>query len=261
MENLINIIKKYESAVIGFSGGVDSSLLLYASIKANIKVKAVTFHSSFYPESELDKAKEFASKLNINHQVIYYNPLELENLNHNPINRCYICKKFIFEKLKEIAMNENYNAIFDGSNIDDLKDYRPGFKAIEEIGAVSPLIEAKLSKENIRNILKNNGFDIWNKPSFACYFSRFPYNTKITKEKVIQINESETEIHNLGLISARVRYHNDVARIEMNNDDFIKCATNNNIKEKVINIVKKSGFLYVALDLEGYITGSMNKTL
>lgn len=261
MQNLIDVIKKYESAVIGFSGGVDSSLLLYAAKRANIRVKAITFHSMFYPEIELDKAKDFAKKLDINHEIILFNPLEIENLNNNPKNRCYICKKDIFFKLREIADKENYKAIFDGSNIDDLKDYRPGFKAVEEIGAVSPLIEAKLNKENIRKLLKDNGFEIWNKPSFACYFSRFPYDSNITKEKVMQINFAETEIHNLGLISARVRYHNEVARIEMNNDDFIKCATDSIIREKIIKVVKKSGFLYVALDLEGYTTGSMNKMI
>lgn len=261
MQNLVSIIKKYKSAVIGFSGGCDSTLLLYASLKAGIKVKAVTFHSIFYPNSELTLAKDTAGALGASHCVITFNPLDLPLMKSNPKNRCYICKKYLFGKLKEMADKEDYDAVFDGSNTDDLNDYRPGFQAVKEFGIISPLIEAGLTKVRIRELLRQAGLSQWNKQSFACYFSRFPYGTHINTELVKQVSTAEQALHNLGLLSARVRLHKDCARIETDENDFKRVATDYLIRDNAIKAVKNAGFIYVALDLEGYRTGSMNESL
>lgn len=261
MEQLIKIIKQYNSALLGFSGGSDSALLLYASLKAGIKVKAVTFHSIFYPNSELELAKNTAKILGAEHNIIFFEPLKLPLMSNNPKNRCYICKKYLFGKLKMMAEKEGFDIVFDGSNIDDLNDFRPGFKAVKELGIKSPLIEAGLAKSRIRELLKEVGLSQWNKPSFACYFSRFPYNAYIDDELVKQVSAAEQALHGLGLLSARVRFHGACARIETNENDLKLCIDSISLRSKVIEVVKRAGFIYVAVDLEGYRTGSMNEVL
>ncbi len=261
MEKLIEILKKYKSAAIGFSGGCDSALLLHAAIKAGVRAEAITFHSRFYPESELKLAVDTAKLLGASHRVIEFEPLDMEELRFNPENRCYICKKYIFSRIADIAAEEGLEALMDGSNVDDMRDCRPGSVALRELGVKSPLLEAGLGKARIRELLKEAGLPQWDKPSFACYFSRFPYGAEITPELVEMVARCEQGIHDLGLISARVRYHCGIARIETGEKDFEKCVSDGSVREKVIKIVKDAGFTYITLDLEGYRTGSMNQTM
>lgn len=261
MDKLFSVLKSYKSVVLGFSGGCDSSLLLYACAKADIKTLAVTFHSIMYPHSELELAIDTAAKLRVPHRVIPFAPLSIPDLRQNPKERCYICKKSLFTTLTEIVAKEGYGAVIDGSNIDDLKDYRPGFTALQDLGVKSPLVEAGFTKEKIRSSLKDAGLPQWNKPSFACYFSRFAYGATVDDESIKMVAHLEEWLHAEGLSSARVRVHGLVARIEANRDHMLLCASDNCFKQKIIETAKKSGFSHVCLDLQGYRTGSMNEPL
>ncbi len=258
---LINILKGFKSCAVAFSGGTDSTLLLYYLSKLNIKTKAYTFHSYLYPESELKDAENTAAMLNIEQEVIYLEPLDMiENIKYNPKERCYICKKYMFSILKQAAEKDGLEIIIEGSNYDDRKDFRPGFKAVQETGAVSPLDMAALTKEDIRNLLKQAGLN-YSKPSFACYFSRFPYNMEISKDMIEIISKSECFIHSLGFNSARVRYHNQIARIEASENHIKEIINNKDIREKIITYLKSLGFIFVCIDLEEYKTGSMNRLI
>lgn len=260
-EKLINILKGFKSCAVAFSGGTDSTLLLYYLSKLNIKTKAYTFHSYLYPESELKDAKNTASQLNIEHKIIYLEPLDMiENIKYNPKERCYICKKYMFSILKNAAEKDGLETLIEGSNFDDRKDFRPGFKAVQETGAVSPLDMAALTKEDIRNLLKLANLN-YNKPSFACYFSRFPYNMEISKDMIEIVSKSESYIHSLGFNSARVRYHNQIARIEASENHIKEIINNKEIREKITVYLKSLGFIFVCIDLEEYKTGSMNRLI
>lgn len=260
-EKLINILKGCKSCAVAFSGGTDSTLLLYYLSKLSIKTKAYTFHSYLYPESELEDAKNTASQLNIEHKIIYLEPLEMiENIKYNPKERCYICKKYMFSILKKSAEKDGYETLIEGSNYDDRKDFRPGFVAVQETGAVSPLDMAALTKEDVRNLLKQANLN-YNKPSFACYFSRFPYNMEISKDMIEIVSKSESYIHSLGFNSARVRYHNQIARIEASEYHIKDIINNKEIREKITAYLKSLGFIFVCIDLEEYKTGSMNRLI
>lgn len=258
---LINILKGIKSCAVAFSGGTDSTLLLYYLSKLNIRTKAYTFHSYLYPESELIEAEKTALQLNIKQEIIYFDPLEMiENIKYNPKERCYICKKYMFSILKQKAEKDGLEVIIEGSNYDDRKDFRPGFKAVQETGALSPLDMAALTKNDVRNLLKKAGLN-YNKPSFACYFSRFPYNMEISREMIDIISKSESYIHSLGFNSARVRYHDKTARIEASEKHIKEIVNNKEIREKIITYLKSLGFIFICIDLEEYKTGSMNRLI
>lgn len=260
-DKLINILKGYKSCAVAFSGGTDSTLLLYYLSKLNIKTKAYTLHSYLYPESELKDAESAASQLNIEQEIIYLEPLEMiENIKYNPKERCYICKKYMFSILKKLAEKDGLSTLIEGSNYDDRKDFRPGFKAVQEAGAVSPLDMAALTKEDIRNLLKQAHLN-YNKPSFACYFSRFPYNMEISKDMIDIVSKSECYIHSLSFNSARVRYHNQIARIEASENHIKDIINNKEIRSSIITYLKSLGFIFVCIDLEEYKTGSMNRLI
>ena len=258
---LIEILKGLGNCAIAFSGGTDSTLLLYYLSKLKINSKAYTFHSYLYPEDELTEAVETAKNLGISHEVIKIDPLnDIENIKNNPKERCYICKKYMFSRLILKAKNDGVQHIIEGSNFDDRSDFRPGKKAVDELNILSPLDMAELTKNEIRSLLKKAGLN-YTKPSFACYFSRFPYNKKITKSMINIISKCETFIHNLGLNSVRVRYHDNIARLEVNQQHMNEIILNKKLKECIIKHIKEQGFLFVVLDLEEYKTGSMNRTL
>lgn len=260
--SLRSILKTFNSAAVGFSGGADSTALLYELSRLNIKAIAFTVSSYIFPDSELDLAKETAALLNIPHKIIEYDPLnDIANIGNNPPDRCYICKKHLFSLIKEKANAMGIYNIIDGSNLDDISDYRPGRKALKELGVISPLEQAGITKSDVYEILKKANLPQQNKKSFACYFSRFPYNTPINKETIIKTGNAEESIRELGITSARLRNHGDLARLETDKSDMIKCITDINIRNKIISYIKNAGFKYVSIDLEGYKTGSMNKTL
>lgn len=261
LESLKNNIKTMKSAAVAFSGGVDSSFLLKvaAEVLGN-DVIAVTAHSSTYPERELKEAIEFAKNYSVRQRIIVSEELEVEGFEDNPVNRCYLCKNELYEKIEAIATQEGAEYILEGSNYDDLGDFRPGMKAVKEHGILSPLRDALLTKDEIRFLSKEMGLKTWNKQAFACLSSRFPYGEKITKERLGMIDRAEQFLLDLGFTQVRVRFHKDIARIEVSQEQF-EMMLDRKTRERIYEEFKRIGFMYTALDLKGYRTGSMNEGL
>lgn len=261
-EKLKNYIKSLGSLAVAYSGGVDSTFLVKVAYDVlGDRVIAVTATSSTYPKRELNDAITFIEQIGAKHIVIESEELEIEGFNKNPVDRCYYCKKELFEKIWKVAKAHGIEYVADGSNFDDLNDFRPGMKAACELNVVSPLKVAGLTKEDIRKLSKELGLPTWDKPAFACLSSRIPYGERITKEKLSMIEKAEEYLLELGFKQVRVRYHQDkLARIEIGKDEMEKFL-NINVIEGVRNKFKELGFLYVTLDLDGYRTGSMNLSL
>ena len=254
------ILSEMRGCVIGFSGGVDSTFLFAAAVEAlGDRALAVTATSETYPERERQEAEALARRIGGRHRLIVSEELDIPGFAENPKNRCYFCKKELFGKLREVADEEGLPHVADGSNVDDRGDYRPGREAAMELGVRSPLDEAGLTKQDIRELSRQMGLPTWDKPAFACLSSRFPYGTPITREKVTQVGRAEEGLRELGLRVLRVRHHGDVARLELGPQEFERVV--NGLRDEVIRIVKDAGYTYVALDLQGYRTGAMNEAL
>ncbi len=260
-ENLKKILFDLKSAAVAFSAGVDSTFLLFCAydiLKDN--VMAVIAKSHTYPEKELIEAVEFCKSRCIRYKVITVDELNIKGFKNNPENRCYLCKSKLFNEIKKAAAENNIYNIIEGSNFDDIKDYRPGRKALKELGILSPLEIVKLTKKEIRILSKERNLKTWNKSSFACLSSRFPYGEEITKEKLKMVEKAEQLLSDLGFHQYRVRIHGLLARIEIEENEFEKLIQ---IETRAIinNELNKLGFSYVSLDLKGYRTGSMNEVL
>lgn len=254
-------LKTLESVAIAFSGGVDSTFLLKVASKVlGENVLAITATSSTYPERELKEAIAFAEELHVKQVVIASDELEVEGFAENPVNRCYLCKNELFGKLKAIAEKEGMKHLVEGSNFDDLGDYRPGMQAVKEHEVRSPLREAMLTKNDIRELSREMGLKTWNKQSFACLSSRFPYGEKITHERLKMIDKAEQFLLDQGFKQVRVRFHGDIARLELGQGEFVRML-DETVRSKVYEEFNKIGFKYTALDLKGYRTGSMNEGL
>lgn len=260
-EKLKQYLSNLESVVIAFSSGVDSTLLLKTAhdvLREN--VIAITSTAPFFPKRELEEAVDFCKKNNIRHIIFEVDESQIEGFTANPKNRCYLCKKHLFSKIKEIAKENGFEHIIEGSNIDDMSDYRPGMQAIKELDIKSPLQIAGLTKDEIRNLSKESGLETFDKPSFACLASRFVYGETITKEKLEMVDKAEQLLFNLGFKQFRVRIHGLMARVEVNPQEFEKLIQDDT-RTKIITKFYEYGFTYVSMDLEGYVTGSMNRVL
>lgn len=258
---LKEIISGLGSLAIGFSGGVDSSFLLAVAHEVlGDHVIAVTGVDASVPEREVNEAKAFCEDRGIRHILCTVDPLKEEGYRNNSPDRCYFCKHGIFTEVKKIADEYGIEYMAEGSNMDDIGDYRPGLKAAAELSVKSPLREAKLYKSDIRLISKAMGLPTWSKPAYACLASRFVYGEEITEEKLHIIDRAEQFLIERGFFEERVRMHGNIARIEVPPADIPRLASDE-VREAVYEEFKKLGFLFVTLDMNGYRTGSMNETL
>lgn len=254
-------IKSFGSVAVAFSSGVDSTFLLYASKEAlGDQAIAVTASSCSFPKRELDEAKAYCKSMGIRHLIVRSEELEIEGFSQNPANRCYLCKKELFEKIREIAGSEGIAEIAEGSNLDDNGDYRPGLIAVAELGIKSPLREVGFTKKEIRTLSRYLGLPTWEKQSFACLASRFPYGETISEEKLRMVDLAEQFLLDMGFHQLRVRIHGDIARIELMPEEFPRFLSEE-VRSQVNEHFKKIGFHYVTLDIQGYRTGSMNEVL
>lgn len=258
LSRLANILNGMESAVIAYSGGVDSTFLLKAATLSGMRVMAVTGVSHTMPEQDLRDAKEMAALMNVRHMIIETCELENEDFSKNPPDRCFFCKDELFGKLKAIGETEGYKFVLDGSNLDDLDDYRPGRKAASDHGIRSPLIEAGLTKDDIRRLSFGLDLRTWNKPSSPCLSSRFPYGETITIEALKQVEEAEEFLRSLGFKELRVRHHKDIARIEIREED-IRRMLEPEMRKTISEKLKAIGYRFIALDIEGFRSGSFNE--
>ncbi|MBR4513464.1 MAG: ATP-dependent sacrificial sulfur transferase LarE [Lachnospiraceae bacterium] len=261
-DKLKSIISKYETAAVAFSGGVDSTFLLKAAHDA-LKERAVAFIARFcfVPEKEYEEAVAFAESLGIKCMTVEPEVTNDTDIMSNPVDRCYICKKKLFGRFTELAKELGINVVIEGSNLDDTGDYRPGMKALSELGIKSPLIEAGFTKQEIRDYSKQLALPTWSKPSAACLASRIPYGEQITESKLRMVETAEDYLHSLGFTQLRVRLHGgNLARIELMPDEvdrFMSVETRSTVYDKLRLI----GFTYITLDIHGFKSGSLNEVI
>ena len=253
------LLESCQQVAVAFSGGVDSTFLLYAAHAVlGDCVIAVTADSAFFPRREQSEAYDFCREHGIRQITFQADVLQDLNIIQNPPDRCYLCKRLIFGSIQKIAAENGITQIAEGSNLDDLGDYRPGMRAIAELGILSPLRDAELTKQEIRQLSKELGLPTWEKPSFACLASRIPYGDLITDDKLRMAERAEAFLLAAGFRQVRVRIHGEIARIEVLPEDFERLLS---VRQQIVAELKSIGFRYISLDLTGYRTGSLNEAL
>ena len=258
---LLSSLRRLGRAAVAFSAGVDSTFLLAMAKEAlGENVLAVTGRLVSFPEREGGEAEEFCRERGIEHVVVEIDQLAIEGFAENPPERCYLCKRALFTQFLAAARERGFPIVAEGTNADDTNDYRPGLRAIAELGVRSPLREAGLAKEEIRALSREMGLPTWDKPSLACLATRFPYGETITAEKIASVDEAEQLLRARGFSQVRVRAHGNLARIEVGREQVPRLA-GAEMAEEISRLLHARGFLYVAADLDGYCTGSMNKTI
>lgn len=261
LEKLKKYIKSLGKIAVAFSGGVDSTFLLWVAKEVlGNNVIAITSRLNSFPNREFTESQNFCKLNNISWIEFTLDELTIDGFKDNPINRCYLCKRKIFSEIKRIAKENDILEVAEGSNVDDAMDYRPGLKAIEELEIKSPLRIAGMMKEDIRVLSRFFGLPTWDKPSFACLSTRFEYGDEITEEKLAMVDKGEQLLLDLGFSQVRVRVHGKMARIEILPEEFSKLIEENN-RKKIYESFREYGFTYVSMDLMGYRTGSMNAML
>jgi uncharacterized protein len=256
IEKFDSILIKLKSFVIAFSGGVDSTFVLHRAAQLkNLRFTAITIRTVYIPKREIEEAVRFCKTNGINHTILDL-PFP-EGIRSNPVERCYVCKKLLFGEIKKFAESNNYNYIIDGTNADDKGDFRPGLIALSELGIRSPLMESGLIKHEIRELSQKAGLPTWDKPAYACLLTRIPYDTVITEIDLRMVEAAEQFLFEKGYFGARVRLHGDIARIECM-PGYLGKMVQEPDREHIIDNLKKIGFRYISLDLEGYRTGSLN---
>jgi len=262
VKTLKEIIRSMGKVLVAYSGGVDSTLLLKVArdTLGDQNVIAVTALSSLYPEREVEGAKKLTQAFGVKHLLIQSNELEIDGFSKNPPNRCYYCKRELFEKLLNLSKDFGTPWVIEGSTLDDEKDHRPGRAAIQELGIRSPLKEAMFRKMDVRELSKALDLSTWDKPSFACLASRFPYGEEITLKGLKMVDEAENFLFGLGFKQVRVRHYQNLARIELYPEEMGRLM-DGSLREKVVGRLKSIGYHYITLDLQGFRSGSMNEVL
>ena len=259
--DLARLLAGYRSVIVAFSGGVDSAYLAFAANRElGSRALAVTGDSASYPTFQRELAEQLTSQFGIRHRIILTEEFQDPNYTDNPPNRCYYCKSELYTKLSDLARQIGFDAICDGTNADDVGDYRPGRRAALEMNVRSPLLECGITKAEVRELSRQAGIPAWNEPASACLSSRVPYGEVVTIGKLSMVDRAETALRQLGFRQVRVRHHGDVARIEIGEDEMER-ALHPEMAQRMSAALKGLGFKYVALDLEGYRMGSLNETL
>lgn len=260
-QRLVATFKKIDALMVAFSGGVDSTFLLAVAHEVlHENLVAVTAESPVHPRREKLAAATQARALGVRHIVLQSREMRQPDFVANPPDRCYICKKYLFEDLLKLAHQIQIRHVAHGANTDDLEDFRPGLAAAREMGILAPMVDAGLTKDDIRMLSKAMNLKTWNAPPLACLATRIPYGTPLTEQALAMVDQAEETLLNLGFESCRVRLHGKMARIELDSEDF-ESILNQKIRSAVVSRFREIGFSHIAIDLEGYVQGNMNRTI